>query len=154
MAAGFTQVAFANATAWGTESGSSEEIAGRFRFGFKKPNTLRYDRAAPEHRLSPADSFVSGDSPDDVRAPGRLGPRGCLVRTLALSKRPGRKPPSSSVHSERLSFGSCVSHNRRRSVYRPTGAQFAIPGMLIQTACAALRCESCGLPIRAAYQRI
>src|SRR5580704_16684259 len=47
----------------------------------KKPNTLLYDRAASEHRLSPVDSFVIGDSPDDVRAARRLGARGCLVRT-------------------------------------------------------------------------
>jgi D-glycero-D-manno-heptose 1,7-bisphosphate phosphatase len=47
----------------------------------KKPNTLLYDRAAAEHELSPVDSFVVGDSPDDVRAAKRLGARGCLVRT-------------------------------------------------------------------------
>lgn len=47
----------------------------------KKPNTLLYDRAAFEHQLNPADSFVIGDSPDDVRAATRLGARGCLVRT-------------------------------------------------------------------------
>ena len=47
----------------------------------KKPNTLLYDRAAAEHRLNPMDSFVIGDSPDDVRAARRLGARGCLVRT-------------------------------------------------------------------------
>ena len=47
----------------------------------KKPNTLLYDVAASEHRLSPVDSFVIGDSPDDVRAAKRLGARGCLLRT-------------------------------------------------------------------------
>jgi D-glycero-D-manno-heptose 1,7-bisphosphate phosphatase len=47
----------------------------------KKPNTLLYDRAAAEHRLNPADCFVIGDSPEDVRAARRLGARGCLVRT-------------------------------------------------------------------------
>jgi D-glycero-D-manno-heptose 1,7-bisphosphate phosphatase len=47
----------------------------------KKPNTLLYDRAASEHQLSPVDSFVIGDSPDDVRAARRLGALGCLVRT-------------------------------------------------------------------------
>ena len=47
----------------------------------KKPNTLLYDRAASEYQLSPVDSFVIGDSPDDVRAARRLGARGCLVRT-------------------------------------------------------------------------
>lgn len=47
----------------------------------KKPNTLLYHRAASEHRLNPMDSFVIGDSPDDVGAAKRLGARGCLVRT-------------------------------------------------------------------------
>jgi D-glycero-D-manno-heptose 1,7-bisphosphate phosphatase len=47
----------------------------------KKPNTLLYDRAASENQLCPVDSFVIGDSPDDVRAARRLGARGCLVRT-------------------------------------------------------------------------
>jgi D-glycero-D-manno-heptose 1,7-bisphosphate phosphatase len=47
----------------------------------KKPSTLLYDRAASEHQLNPIDSFVIGDSPDDVRAARRLGTRGCLVRT-------------------------------------------------------------------------
>jgi histidinol-phosphate phosphatase family protein len=47
----------------------------------KKPNTLLYERAAREHRLNVAESFVIGDSPDDVRAARRLGARGCLVRT-------------------------------------------------------------------------
>jgi D-glycero-D-manno-heptose 1,7-bisphosphate phosphatase len=47
----------------------------------KKPNTLLYDRAAAEHHLDPAASFVIGDSPEDVRAAKRLGARGCLVRT-------------------------------------------------------------------------
>jgi D-glycero-D-manno-heptose 1,7-bisphosphate phosphatase len=47
----------------------------------KKPNVLLYERAASEHRLTTADSFVIGDSPDDVRAARLLGARGCLVRT-------------------------------------------------------------------------
>lgn len=47
----------------------------------KKPNPLLYDRAASEHRLNLVESFVIGDSPDDVRAARRLGARGCLVRT-------------------------------------------------------------------------
>jgi D-glycero-D-manno-heptose 1,7-bisphosphate phosphatase len=47
----------------------------------KKPNVLLYERAATEHRLTAADCFVIGDSPDDVRAARRLGARGCLVRT-------------------------------------------------------------------------
>ena len=47
----------------------------------KKPNVLLYQRAASEHGLTPADCFVIGDSPDDVRAARRLGAHGCLVRT-------------------------------------------------------------------------
>jgi D-glycero-D-manno-heptose 1,7-bisphosphate phosphatase len=47
----------------------------------KKPNTLLYERAAADHQLVPADSFVIGDSPEDVRAAKLLGARGCLVRT-------------------------------------------------------------------------
>jgi D-glycero-D-manno-heptose 1,7-bisphosphate phosphatase len=47
----------------------------------KKPNTMLYERAAAEHLLNPADCFVIGDSPEDVRAARRLGARGCLVRT-------------------------------------------------------------------------
>jgi HAD superfamily hydrolase (TIGR01662 family) len=47
----------------------------------KKPNTLLYERAAVELGIAVADSFVVGDSPDDVVAAARLGARGCLVRT-------------------------------------------------------------------------
>lgn len=47
----------------------------------KKPNVLLYERTASEYHLTPADCFVIGDSPDDVRAARRLGARGCLVRT-------------------------------------------------------------------------
>jgi D-glycero-D-manno-heptose 1,7-bisphosphate phosphatase len=47
----------------------------------KKPNTLLYDRAATEHQIDPAVSFVIGDSPEDVHAAKRIGARGCLVRT-------------------------------------------------------------------------
>ena len=47
----------------------------------KKPNTLLYDRAASDYQLVPAESFVIGDSPEDVAAARRLGARGCLVRT-------------------------------------------------------------------------
>lgn len=47
----------------------------------KKPNTLLYDRAVAEHQIDPVESFVVGDSPEDVRAAKRLGARGCLVRT-------------------------------------------------------------------------
>ena len=47
----------------------------------KKPSTLLYERAAAEHQLKASESFVIGDSPEDVRAARRLGARGCLVRT-------------------------------------------------------------------------
>ncbi|HLA13557.1 MAG TPA: HAD-IIIA family hydrolase [Gemmatimonadaceae bacterium] len=47
----------------------------------KKPNTLLFERAAAEHGIDIAQSFVIGDSPDDMRAARRLGARGCLVRT-------------------------------------------------------------------------
>ena len=47
----------------------------------KKPNTPLYERAAADHGISLAHSFVVGDSPDDMRAARGLGARGCLVRT-------------------------------------------------------------------------
>jgi D-glycero-D-manno-heptose 1,7-bisphosphate phosphatase len=47
----------------------------------KKPNTLLYERAAAEHQIKVSESFVIGDSPEDVRAARGLGARGCLVRT-------------------------------------------------------------------------
>jgi D-glycero-D-manno-heptose 1,7-bisphosphate phosphatase len=47
----------------------------------KKPNTLLYERAAADLAFSVADSFVIGDSPDDIRAASRLGAQSCLVRT-------------------------------------------------------------------------
>ena len=47
----------------------------------KKPNTLLFEQAALDLGISVADSFVIGDSPDDIRAATRLGSRGCLVRT-------------------------------------------------------------------------
>jgi D-glycero-D-manno-heptose 1,7-bisphosphate phosphatase len=47
----------------------------------KKPNTLLYERAAADHAFNVTQSFVIGDSPDDMRAARRLGARGCLVRT-------------------------------------------------------------------------
>lgn len=47
----------------------------------KKPNTLLYERATVDLGISVADSFVIGDSPDDIRAATRLGARSCLVRT-------------------------------------------------------------------------
>jgi len=40
-----------------------------------------YERAASDHQLEMAHSFVVGDSPDDMRAARNLGARGCLVRT-------------------------------------------------------------------------
>jgi|SRR6185312_17411151 len=46
-----------------------------------KPNVLLYERAASDHQITTADSFIIGDSPDDVRAARLLGARGCLVRT-------------------------------------------------------------------------
>ena len=47
----------------------------------KKPNVLLYERAAGDLGISVADSFVVGDSSDDIRAATRLGARSCLVRT-------------------------------------------------------------------------
>jgi len=47
----------------------------------KKPNTLLYERAIDDLGIAVADSFVIGDSPDDVRAASRLGTQSCLVRT-------------------------------------------------------------------------
>ncbi|MQA29619.1 MAG: HAD hydrolase-like protein [Luteitalea sp.] len=40
-----------------------------------------YERAAREHGIDVAQSFVIGDSPDDMRAARLLGARCCLVRT-------------------------------------------------------------------------
>ena len=47
----------------------------------KKPNTLLYEQAAVDLEISVGDSFVIGDSPDDVRAATRLGAQSCLVCT-------------------------------------------------------------------------
>jgi D-glycero-D-manno-heptose 1,7-bisphosphate phosphatase len=47
----------------------------------KKPNTLLYEQAAADFGISAPDSFVIGDSSDDIRAATRLGTRSCLVRT-------------------------------------------------------------------------
>jgi D-glycero-D-manno-heptose 1,7-bisphosphate phosphatase len=47
----------------------------------KKPNPLLYERAIDDLGIVATDSFVIGDSPDDIRAATRLGARGCLVRT-------------------------------------------------------------------------
>src|SRR5262245_48316887 len=46
----------------------------------KKPNLLLYERAIAELGIAAMDSFVIGDSQDDIRAAVRLGSRGCLVR--------------------------------------------------------------------------
>jgi histidinol phosphatase-like enzyme len=46
----------------------------------KKPSTLLYERAAHEHGIDAAASFVIGDSPGDARTARHLGARGCLVR--------------------------------------------------------------------------
>jgi D-glycero-D-manno-heptose 1,7-bisphosphate phosphatase len=47
----------------------------------KKPNTLLYEQAITDFGIVVADSFVIGDSPDDVHAASRLGIPSCLVRT-------------------------------------------------------------------------
>jgi D-glycero-D-manno-heptose 1,7-bisphosphate phosphatase len=47
----------------------------------KKPNPLLYERAIADLGIARADSFVVGDSPDDIRAAARLGARSCLVRS-------------------------------------------------------------------------
>ena len=47
----------------------------------KKPNTLLFEQAIRDLGLSAADSFVIGDSPDDIRAAFRLRTPSCLVRT-------------------------------------------------------------------------
>ena len=47
----------------------------------KKPNTVLYQKAVDDLGISVRESFVIGDSPDDIRAATRLGARSCLVRT-------------------------------------------------------------------------
>ena len=47
----------------------------------KKPNTMLYESAAGTLDVSLSNSFVIGDSPDDIEAANRLGARSCLVRT-------------------------------------------------------------------------
>jgi D-glycero-D-manno-heptose 1,7-bisphosphate phosphatase len=47
----------------------------------KKPNPMLYEQAIADLGITAAESFVIGDSPDDIRAATRLGARGCLVRT-------------------------------------------------------------------------
>jgi len=46
-----------------------------------KPQTLLYERAALEHGISLADSFVVGDTAADVEAADRFGGRGCLLKS-------------------------------------------------------------------------
>ena len=47
----------------------------------KKPSPLLYERAAKDLRLSLSDSYVIGDSAEDVQAAVAFGGTGCLVRT-------------------------------------------------------------------------
>ena len=49
----------------------------------KKPQTLLYERAAVEHQVDLARSFVIGDTESDVEAAHRFGGRGCLLRASA-----------------------------------------------------------------------
>ena len=55
----------------------------RFRepCGCRKPATFLYEVAAKEHAIDLHQSFVIGDSAEDVRAAHRFGGNGCLVRT-------------------------------------------------------------------------
>jgi len=47
----------------------------------KKPTGLLYRHAAGDHDIDLAQSFVVGDSADDMRGARAVGARGCLVRT-------------------------------------------------------------------------
>jgi D-glycero-D-manno-heptose 1,7-bisphosphate phosphatase len=47
----------------------------------KKPSTFLYEQAAKEHGIDLRQSFVIGDSVEDVCAAHRFGGCGCLVRT-------------------------------------------------------------------------
>lgn len=47
----------------------------------KKPHGLLYACAAREHRIDIGESFVAGDTLEDVRAAQSLGAQGCLVRS-------------------------------------------------------------------------
>lgn len=55
------------------------------RFGYRcaceKPNLLLYDQAALDFDLTLQDSYVIGDSPQDVEAAQGFGGTGCLVGT-------------------------------------------------------------------------
>ena len=47
----------------------------------KKPNSLLYEQAAKEFSIDLLQSYVIGDSPEDVKAACQFGGTGCLVRT-------------------------------------------------------------------------
>lgn len=47
----------------------------------KKPNPFLYERASADLSISLAESFVIGDSPEDMQAASRIGARGCMVST-------------------------------------------------------------------------
>jgi D-glycero-D-manno-heptose 1,7-bisphosphate phosphatase len=47
----------------------------------KKPQRFLYDQAAADLGIVVPDSFVIGDSPEDIHAAEALGASGCLVRT-------------------------------------------------------------------------
>src|SRR5262249_28071619 len=47
----------------------------------KKPQRLLYGQAAVDLDLALPESFVIGDSPEDIQAAAALGATGCLVRT-------------------------------------------------------------------------
>lgn len=51
------------------------------RCACEKPNRLLYDQAASDYELILQDSYVIGDSPQDVQAAERFAGTGCLVRT-------------------------------------------------------------------------
>src|SRR4051812_12927660 len=47
----------------------------------KKPQRMLYDQATADLGIALAQSFVIGDSPEDIHAAAVLGAAGCLVRT-------------------------------------------------------------------------
>lgn len=49
----------------------------------KKPQTLLYEQAAAQHGIELRDSYVIGDSADDVEAARRFGGCGCLLASHA-----------------------------------------------------------------------
>jgi len=52
-----------------------------YRCACEKPNRLLYDQAASDFKFSLEDSYVIGDSPQDVQAAQRFAGTGCLVKT-------------------------------------------------------------------------